>query len=316
MTMVARWALVGSLGAAFDVQQSTLPAPLVRADREPVGLVETEIRQVRYHAIGAVLDIRSLRGRLVPVRAGVAPWFEDRNSFTISVDTADISIDPASLTTLLSAHVFHYPGSPLSHLAVTIENGQLKQKGHLHHLPFTILATASPTTDGRLRIHPTSVKVLGISVKGLMHRFGLELDNLLKVGLERGVEVAGDDILLSSWALVPPPIIRGRITGVSVGPGSIRVFFGGAKRSEGRAATLATARDPAGPNYLLFRGGVLRFGKLTMADADLLIVDADPKDPFDFDIVHLNDQLVAGQTKNRVDFGLVTVMPDYHDLPK
>lgn len=40
--------------------------------------------------------------------------------------------------------------------------------------------------------------------------------------------------------------------------------------------------DSTAPNYMCYRGSVLRFGKLTMVDADLQIADADPKDPFDF----------------------------------
>jgi hypothetical protein len=66
---------------------------------------------------------------------------------------------------------------------------------------------------------------------------------------------------------------------------------------------------------MFYRGKVLRFGKLTMEDADLQIVDADPKDPFDFFLSHLNEQLVAGESHNQPDFGLVTIMPDYSDLP-
>ena len=65
---------------------------------------------------------------------------------------------------------------------------------------------------------------------------------------------------------------------------------------------------------MFYRGRVLRFGKLTMVDADLQIVDGDPDDPFDFYLAHLNEQLVAGESRNQPDFGLVTVMPDYGDL--
>jgi hypothetical protein len=65
---------------------------------------------------------------------------------------------------------------------------------------------------------------------------------------------------------------------------------------------------------MFYRGKVLRFGKLTMMDADLQIVDSDPDDPFDFDLAHLNEQLVAGESRNQPDFGLVTVMPDYGDI--
>ena len=65
---------------------------------------------------------------------------------------------------------------------------------------------------------------------------------------------------------------------------------------------------------MFYRGRVLRFGKLTMVDADLQIVDGDPADPFDFYLAHLNEQLVAGESRNQPDFGLLTVMPDYGDL--
>ena len=67
---------------------------------------------------------------------------------------------------------------------------------------------------------------------------------------------------------------------------------------------------------MFYRGRVLRFGKLTMEDADLQIVDADPDDPFDFSLAHLNQQLVAGSSRNQKDFGLVTTMPDYGDMLK
>ena len=51
-----------------------------------------------------------------------------------------------------------------------------------------------------------------------------------------------------------------------------------------------------------------------MVDADLQIVDGDPDGPFDSDLAHLNEQLVAGESHNQPDFGLVTVMPDYGDM--
>jgi hypothetical protein len=67
---------------------------------------------------------------------------------------------------------------------------------------------------------------------------------------------------------------------------------------------------------MFYRGRVLRFGKLTMEDADLQIVDADPDDPFEFSLAQINRQLVAGSSRNQTDFGLVTTMPDYGDLLK
>jgi hypothetical protein len=297
-------------------ERSDLPPALARATHATRGPVEAEMRNVDYHVDEqVVLRIDYLRGSLEPT-SDAPPWFDDPSSFTIAIDTGRVDISPSSLTALLNDYVFKYRGSPLKRLQVSIEKGQLKQKGLLRKgldLPFTILADLSVTADGRLRLHPTSVKVLGISVKGLMERFGIELDNLVKVQQGRGVEIAGDDFLLAPAGLLPPPRIEGRLAAVSLGPNEIRQVF---RSSEKEKPRHLHPSNPAARNYMYYRGSILRFGKLTMADADLQIVDADPKDAFDFSLAHLNDQLVAGESHNLPDFGLITLMPDYNDLRK
>jgi hypothetical protein len=55
----------------------------------------------------------------------------------------------------------------------------------------------------------------------------------------------------------------------------------------------------------------VRFGKLTMADTDLELLDADPADSFDFSLDHYNEQLVAGYSKSNKQGGLCVHMPDY-----
>jgi hypothetical protein len=72
--------------------------------------------------------------------------------------------------------------------------------------------------------------------------------------------------------------------------------------------------DADAHNYIYFRGGSLRFGKLTMTGTDLLIHDADESDPFDLYFKEYNRQLIAGHTKNLADFGLRTWMVDYGKL--
>jgi hypothetical protein len=51
-----------------------------------------------------------------------------------------------------------------------------------------------------------------------------------------------------------------------------------------------------------------------MSDADLQLIDADPRDPFDFFPAHYDVQLVAGYSKNTPAKGLKTYMPDYGDI--
>jgi hypothetical protein len=293
-----------------------LPPALGRATRAPVGLVESEMRNVLYHVDDrVVLEIAHLRGALRPTRPDSAPWFDDPASFVLAIDTGDVAISPASLTALLNDYVFNYKGSPLKHLTVSIEDGELKQKGLLHKvvdLPFTIRAQLTTTDDGRLRLHPTSVKVIGIPMKGLMRFFGIELENLVRIRQGRGVEIEENDFLLAPADLLPPPRITGKLTGVRLERTRIHQIFGGSDRVAARASLRPS--DPTARNYMFYRGRLLRFGKLTMADADLQIVDADPSDPFDFYLSHLNEQLVAGESHNQTDFGLVTLMPDYADL--
>jgi hypothetical protein len=61
---------------------------------------------------------------------------------------------------------------------------------------------------------------------------------------------------------------------------------------------------------------VVRFGKLTMIDADMRLIDADPSDPFDFFPDHYNDQLVAGYSKTTASGGLLVYVPDYNKISK
>jgi hypothetical protein len=304
-------------GHAQAPGRSGLSPDLLRASHASRGPVEAEMRHVLYHVDDrVVLQIQHLRGALLPTK-DAPPWFDDPASFTLAIDTGEVAISPASLSALLNDYVFNYKGSPLKHLKVTIERGQLKQTGMLHKvidLPFTILATLSATPDGRLRLHPTSVKVMGIGVKGLMRTFGIELENLVHVQQGRGVEIADNDFLLAPAGLLPPPRIEGRVTAVRLEGGTIEQTFGASTR-RGRSERLHPT-DPSAPNFMFYRGKILRFGKLTMVDADLQIVDGDPSDPFDFYLAHLNEQLVAGQSRNQADFGLLTVMPDYADLER
>jgi hypothetical protein len=273
------------------------------------------MRHVLYHVDDrVVLEIDHLRGALLPTR-DAPPWFDDPESFALAIDSGTVTITPASLSALLNDYVFNYEGTPLKHLEVTIERGELKQTGTLHKvidLPFTIRASLTTTPDGRLRLHPTKVKVAGIGVTKLMRTFGIELEKLVKVQQGRGVEIAGNDFLLAPAGLLPPPRIKGRVTSVRLAPDRIVQTFGGSHRP-GRLHPLHPSA-PSARNYMFYRGRVLRFGKLTMVDADLQIVDGDPSDPFDFYLAHLNEQLVAGESRNQRDFGLVTVMPDYSDL--
>ena len=279
------------------------------ADDTPIE-VQVQMRNVRLHVDETtVLQIARLRGALVSTRGGHPPVFDDKHSFTVRIDSAHIALSMDSLTRLLNTYVFHYDGSPLKNLTVTADGQRLKLNGTVHKgvdLPFTIIADPSVDADGALRLRAHSIKTLGIPAKGLLTFFGVELENLVNLHGRTGMRVVEDTVVIAPSALVPPPRIEGRLQAVRVEPTRVVQIFG-----PGSLLPLKLP-DRSMRNYMYYRGGTLRFGKLTMSDADLALIDASQKDPFDFYQDRYERQLVAGYSKNTVAHGLKVYMPDYY----
>ncbi|MEO8449689.1 MAG: hypothetical protein ABI647_07870 [Gemmatimonadota bacterium] len=277
---------------------------------DSTGAVEAEMQNVDFHIEpGIVLQIARLDGSLTRAMKDRPVTFDDGRSFIMNIRSARIAMGLASLDTLLNRHVFGFHGSQLKNLEVSIDSGMLVQRGKLHKViwvPFTIRSAVSITKDGLIRLHPVSVKALGINVRGLLKFLGTQLDDMIKVERGRGARIEGDDFLLDAAAMLPAPRVRGHLTDVKVEPGGLALVFGSGAGKPGSADQ----------NYMWFRKGVLRFGKLTMADADLKIVDEDPRDRFDFSLIQYNEQLVAGTVHNTRNFGLVVHMPDFSSLPR
>lgn len=282
--------------------------------RAAPGDVQIEMKNVRLHpAEGIVLDIAYLRGTMVSRKAGTPPVFDDQQSYVLRVRRAQVALDMASLQNLLNQQVFAYEGAPVKNLTVTTEQGQLAMKGKLHKgvdVPFSMKASVSTTPDGRMRLHSESTKAVGIPAKGLLEFFGLKLDDMMNVKARKGIEIQDNDIVISAGQVLPPPEIAGRLSRAAVeGNRIVQVFDDGGPAPENLKRPSPTAK-----NYVYFGGGEIRFGKLTMHDADLQLIDSDPKDPFDFYPARYNAQLVAGYSKNTPQKGLKTYMPDYNDL--
>ncbi len=285
------------------------PSRAVGTRSEPVA---TRMRNTVFHlGHGIELRVEDLSGHLISKTSG-PPLFDDVKSYIVDVQHARVAMTAESLTNLMNNYVFASPDAPFKNLRIGIEGGELTQSGTLKKgigVPFTIRATVAATPEGKIRVHPTKIKAAGFVSKRILDFFGLELENLVKMKNVTAVAVDGDDLLLDPEHLLPPPQIRGRLTRAAIENGLIVQQFGTAKASGTIAPTA-----PRVNNYMYYRGGLLRFGKLTMTDTDLLLVDADQKDLFDFSPEQYNDQLVAGYSKNTRSHGLIVYMPDLADL--
>ncbi len=277
---------------------------------KPDAAVRAQMHNVKYRLNDNVaVQINSLNGALVPTSGNEFPVLDDKNSFRIHIDTAEIAIGPADLANLLNSHVFARPNSPLSGISVAIINGRLQVKGKLRDkgdIPFESEGVMTPTPDGRIRLHSEKIKALHVPVKGLMDAFGIGVDDMIKAGKVPGVQAEENDLILDLEQMLPPPHIDGKVTSVRVQRNSIIQTFGG--------TGTAPAPKLQNANYMAFRGNRLRCGKLTMDDADIVLYDLNPDDPMDFDLDHYRDQLAAGYTKITTSFQLRVFLKDFDKL--
>ena len=282
----------------------------VEASRQPV---DVEMRNVDLHLSGEVtLHVRHLRGQFIASSRSGIPYLDDTSSYHVMVDAGQVAIDVASLNALLTRTLGHGQ-SNVRKLQVSVDDkGQLRQSGTIDKaidVPFSARAEVTATPDGRIRVHTRAVRGYSMPVTRLLKLFSVEMDDLLNVPPDRGVTVEGNDLLLDPSKLLPAPAMRGRITDVRVeGQMLVQTFGNGDAR--------ALSPPASAHNFIYWRGGQLSFGKLTMADADLELVDNDSRDPFDFSADHWNDQLVAGFSKTTTRRGLKAIVPDYDDLSK
>jgi hypothetical protein len=277
---------------------------------KPDAAVRAQMRNVNYRFTDNIaVQINTLNGALVPTGNNDSPFFDDKNSFRIRIDSAEIAISPTDLANLLNSYVFVGTNSPLARISITIVNGQLRIKGRLRDkgdIPFEARGVMSPTPDGRIRLHSEKIKALHLPVKGLMDAFGIAVNDLIKSGKVPGVQAEENDLILDLQQILPPPHIDGKVTAVRITNNSIIQIFG----SNGGAP----ASKLQNANYMSYKGNRLRFGKLTMDDADITLYDLDSADPMDFFLDHYKEQIAAGYSKITASFQLRIFLKDFNKL--
>ena len=272
--------------------------------------VQVEMKNVDFRLTDKiVVHIASLEGRLVSA-PGHVPVFDDKRSFSVDASSADVTVSARALTNDLNDFVFASPDAPLKKLKVTTKGNELVITGNLAgkgDLPFQSDGIPAVTPDGRIRIQTVKLKALHVPVKGLMDTLGLRTSKLLDTQKVKGITVDKDDLILDPQKIFPPPLIRGRLTSVRVSGNGLALQF---RSPEQESARSVFATACGAQNFLAFKGGSVRFGKLTMNDTDLELLDSTPADPFDFSIDRYQQQLEAGFSKTTSTGGLCVHMPD------
>ncbi len=288
-----------------------LPAPVIAS---PDTITEVSMKNVLFHFDDDIqLRIHRLRGRMWDRSGQHVIVLDDKQKLLLAMLDAEVGFSAPNLSLLLNRYVFGSRGSPLRNILVRTEGDHIVQTGVMHKIvdiPFEMTAQLSVTPSGMIRIHTTRMRICGIDGQGLLRAVHRTLADLLDLRGAKGVSVQGNDLIMDPLKVLPAPAIAGRLTAVRVQGDEIMQTFAAVDGS-----TAETIEPPiVAENYIYFRGGTLRFGKLYMVATELLTIDGDPSDPFDFYLDQYHRQLTAGYSVTLRDYGLATYMPDFNDL--
>lgn len=266
-------------------------------------------------ADSATVRVRWLRGELLRTVGDRAADLGDPTTFRVRVTAGAVSLTGADLGALVNGVVFAYKGAPLRAVTIRIDSGALVETGVVHkvvdfHFQSRVMLTLLP--DGRLRAHPTSVHVLGLSAEKMLHTLGMHLSNVLDVSHARGLAIDGDDVIIDPVQVLPGPGIDGRLHAVRIeGPLVVAEFTRSADDTLFRHSADSAAR---GPGFVDFHAGTLEVAHLELHDTDLRIVDRDSLGSFDLSLPHYIDQLTHGAFTMRSNLGVVARVPDFATL--
>jgi hypothetical protein len=309
----------------YDPQQATLYNPV----NDPSDLGRSAVDGIRpkvviknmffrVHPEVGVL-IHDLFGELVSRVPTDPPNFDDVNSFNVAVHQAKLTIDGKNMDNLCKYLVLNYPDAPLKDLHHTITNGRMTINGKMKQagifVGFEMSGPIHATPDGLMQIDPDSVKTLGLPAKGLMDLLGLQTQKLLNLNEERGLKLVGNSIQMIPSKLFPPPAMNGKIVRVETENDALTMYFDDGTRLERPPLPV-----PEGTyqNYQHVYGGAVRLiGNEIHENTNLLMVDMNQSNPFDFFLAEYYNHAVAGQVNILNKNGaLLNFMPDYQDIAK
>ena len=249
--------------------------------------------------------VRWLRGQMARTSRNNNPSFDEPDSFVLDVKTGVVHTNVGDLANFLNEEVTN---SPLKNIKLSGDGDQLKVSGTFHSvLPIEAIATIGVAPDNRIQMHVTKINVLKLPFKKLLGGFNVTVSSLFHPKDLPGVEVKDNDVFLDTAKAVPPPHIRGQLTSIRIINPDIQQIYGNAKED--------VTRVEQWRNYLQLRGGTIDFGKLTMRQVDLMMVDLSNNAWFDLDLTNYQDQLVNGYTRMTPQAGLQIFMPSLDQIP-
>jgi hypothetical protein len=243
---------------------------------------------------------------MVRTRPDDDPSFDDPESFNLVITNGVLRANIGDIAHFLNSS--GVPDSPLKNISLSGDGDQVSLHGTLRKiipLPIELVGTISVASNNQIQVHVTKLNVLKIPMKGLLGGFHVELSDLVHSHSIPGIQVNGNDIVFDTVKLLPPPHIRGQLTSVRIINPDLEEIYGDAQD---------VIHVEQWRNFLRLSGGTLDFGRLTMHDVDLVMIDISDDAWFDLDLLHYQDQLVNGYVRMTPQAGMQVFMPDLDEL--
>lgn len=303
---VFTWVLLGLLLAAVGVesfllwqqrnvmrsirgQSSKLLNAFLEGDtvQAPEGRgVSIRLQNVRFHWSPKVyVDASDMALRAVPVD-GEAVNFDDLNSFVMALQQSTVVLTPSVLEGMLNESVFNYPESKLRDLKVQLaeedKGWAVRMTGKVDimaWIPFSMVAYLDiDHSTNTLVMNIDRMKVFGFLPATKLVRWSpFHLERMIPMPPNKTLMISGNKIMIKPFALFPPPRVTGTVSAVAVDANGIRLKFAGKP---------IPAPQLDAHNYVYLRGGRAEFGHFCTTDTDILILDQDPRTPFNFTLAN------------------------------
>jgi hypothetical protein len=315
VALIVWWLVHARRAGEFPVSTASSPVAVITdsdasntnaSDSAPTTIYAHNL-MLRKGSTGFRVYVRWLRGQMARTSRNNNPSFDEPDSFVLDVKTGVIHTNVGDLANFLNEGL---PNSPLKNIKLSGDGDQLKLNGTLHKvvpLPIEVISTIAVAPDNRIPIHVTKINLLKIPFQKLLGGLHVTVSSLFHPGDIPGVEVKGNDIFLDTAKAAPPPHIRGQLTSVRIVNPDFQQIYGNAQGD--------VTRVEQWRNYLQLRGGTIDFGKLTMRQVDLMMVDLSNSAWFDLDLTNYQDQLVNGYTRMTPQAGLQIFMPSLDQIP-
>jgi hypothetical protein len=302
----------GTLGVESDSARRT---PVV-ADTNTAPVLTMRNVQFRFTK-DLVVGIDRIRADMRPVAPADVVSFDNPASFDLDVSGAAVRLTLAQAQVLMNTRVFSYPNANVRDVTLEADGQNLVIHGTLSKgatIPFTMVGTPSIRDARWLAVETKEVKIGAVGVTGLLNALHISLSAMINTPANGQVRVQGNTILIDVLSVLPPPHIHATIAALDCCARGVGLQLGSANAVSDSALRAIVPSAMASPNFLAIRRGRLRFGKLTMVDSDLDLVDEDSRDPFDFYLHEYQCQLAAGVAHATLQFGWRVRMPDFDKL--